>query len=115
MTIAANATTATVTGGETNRNASYALTYAGGYTIGKATPGITLVPNQATISSGTPVTFTASAGGSTGAYVWGGTSGALGSTATISVTVAPRARMAVKAAWPGVSRKVIRWPLRSTL
>ena len=84
----AGLTTATVTGGETNRNASYALTYAGGYTIGKATPGITLVPNQATISSGTPVTFTASAGGSTGAYVWGGTSGALGTTATISVTVA---------------------------
>ncbi len=26
---------------------------------------------------------------------------------TMSVTVAPRARMALKAAWPGVSRKVI--------
>ena len=29
---------------------------------------------------------------------------------TMSVTLAPRARMAVKAAWPGVSRKVIFWP-----
>ena len=33
---------------------------------------------------------------------------------TISVTLAPRARMAVNAAWPGVSMKVIFWPLRST-
>ena len=29
---------------------------------------------------------------------------------TMSVTLAPRARIAVKAAWPGVSRKVIFWP-----
>ena len=29
---------------------------------------------------------------------------------TRSVTLAPRARIAVKAAWPGVSRKVIFWP-----
>ena len=28
----------------------------------------------------------------------------------MSVTLAPRARMAVKAAWPGVSMKVILWP-----
>ena len=28
---------------------------------------------------------------------------------TMSVTLAPRARMAVNAAWPGVSRKVIFW------
>ena len=30
---------------------------------------------------------------------------------TISVTLAPRARIAVKAAWPGVSMKVIFLPL----
>ena len=29
---------------------------------------------------------------------------------TMSVTLAPRARIAVKAAWPGVSMKVIFWP-----
>ena len=29
---------------------------------------------------------------------------------TMSVTLAPRARIEVKAAWPGVSRKVILWP-----
>ena len=29
---------------------------------------------------------------------------------TMSVTCAPRARIEVKAAWPGVSRKVITWP-----
>ena len=29
---------------------------------------------------------------------------------TMSVTFAPRARMALNAAWPGVSRKVIRSP-----
>ncbi len=28
----------------------------------------------------------------------------------ISVTMAPRARMEVKASWPGVSRKVMGWP-----
>ena len=31
----------------------------------------------------------------------------------MSVTWAPRARIAVKAWWPGVSMKVIRWPLLS--
>ena len=30
---------------------------------------------------------------------------------TMSVTLAPRARMAVNASWPGVSRKVTTWPL----
>jgi hypothetical protein len=33
---------------------------------------------------------------------------------TTSVTLAPRARMAVKASWPGVSTKVIFLPSRST-
>ena len=33
----------------------------------------------------------------------------------ISVHMAPRARISVKAAWPGVSRKVIGWPLISTV
>ena len=32
----------------------------------------------------------------------------------MSVTFAPRARMAVNASWPGVSRKVMRRPLWST-
>src|SRR3546814_8745675 len=32
---------------------------------------------------------------------------------TMSVTVAPRRRISVKAAWPGVSMKVMRSPLRS--
>ena len=32
----------------------------------------------------------------------------------MSVAWAPRARMAVKAAWPGVSMKVIFWPFFST-
>ena len=31
--------------------------------------------------------------------------------AAMSVTLAPRARMAVNAAWPGVSMKVMSWPL----
>ncbi len=33
----------------------------------------------------------------------------------MSVDFAPRARMEVKAAWPGVSRKVIIWPFTSTV
>ena len=32
----------------------------------------------------------------------------------MSVAWAPRARIAVKASWPGVSRKVIFWPFIST-
>jgi len=40
--------------------------------------------------------------------VWGMTPSVAATTrTTISVTMAPRARMAVKAAWPGVSMKVI--------
>ncbi len=34
---------------------------------------------------------------------------------TMSVTLAPRARMAVKASWPGVSRKVTWRPFTSTV
>ena len=33
----------------------------------------------------------------------------------MSVACAPRARMAVNASWPGVSRKVIFWPRISTV
>ena len=44
--------------------------------------------------------------------VWGMTpSSAATIRMTMSVTLAPRARMAVKVSWPGVSMKVIRRPL----
>ncbi len=44
--------------------------------------------------------------------VWGMTpSSAATTSTTMSVTSAPRARMAVKASWPGVSMNVISWPL----
>ena len=47
--------------------------------------------------------------------VWGMTpSSAATTSTTMSVTSAPRARMAVKASWPGVSMKVMRWPFDST-
>jgi hypothetical protein len=43
--------------------------------------------------------------------VWGITpSSAATTSTTMSVTLAPRMRMAEKAAWPGVSRKVTAWP-----
>jgi hypothetical protein len=43
--------------------------------------------------------------------VWGITpSSAATTSTTMSVMLAPRARMDEKAAWPGVSRKVTRWP-----
>ena len=46
--------------------------------------------------------------------VWGMTPSSAATTrTTMSVTSAPRARMAVKAACPGVSRKVTFWPLGS--
>ena len=47
--------------------------------------------------------------------VWGMTpSSAATTTTAMSVTFAPRARIAVNASWPGVSRKTTRLPLRST-
>jgi hypothetical protein len=56
---------------------------------------------------GTPAAFTWAIASS----VWGITpSSAATTSTTMSVAWAPRARMAVKASWPGVSRKVIlRW------
>ncbi len=47
--------------------------------------------------------------------VWGMTpSSAATTTTAMSVTLAPRARIAVNASWPGVSRKTIRRPSRVT-
>ena len=47
--------------------------------------------------------------------VWGMTPSSAATTRmTMSVTWAPRARMAVKAAWPGVSMNVIGWSCHST-
>ena len=47
--------------------------------------------------------------------VWGITPSSAATTRiTMSVTCAPRARMAVKAAWPGVSMKVMGWSCHST-
>ena len=47
--------------------------------------------------------------------VWGMTPSSAATTrTTMSVTSAPRARMAVNASWPGVSMKVISWPWYST-
>ena len=47
--------------------------------------------------------------------VWGMTPSSAATTRiTMSVTCAPRARMAVKAAWPGVSMNVMRCPCHST-
>ena len=47
--------------------------------------------------------------------VWGITPSSAATTRiTMSVTCAPRARMAVKAAWPGVSMNVMGWPCHST-
>ena len=47
--------------------------------------------------------------------VWGITPSSAATTRmTMSVTSAPRARMAVKAAWPGVSMNVMGWPCQVT-
>ncbi len=47
--------------------------------------------------------------------VWGITPSSAATTSTaMSVTSAPRARIAVKASWPGVSMKVILRPFFST-
>ena len=47
--------------------------------------------------------------------VWGITPSSAATTRiTMSVTWAPRARMAVKAAWPGVSMNVMGWSCHST-
>ena len=47
--------------------------------------------------------------------VWGMTpSSAATTSTTMSVTVAPRARIEVNASWPGVSMNAIGWPRHST-
>ena len=47
--------------------------------------------------------------------VWGITPSSAATTRmTMSVAWAPRARMAVKAAWPGVSMNVMRWSCHTT-
>ena len=63
----------------TNRTANYAITYAGSYTITKATPAAPSITSAATGTYGTAYTGVASAGPSTGALVW-----ALGAAGTAS-------------------------------
>ena len=63
------------------------------------------------------ILFTATITGTSAAFAWSIASTVCGMTPSsaattitaMSVTFAPRARMAVKASWPGVSRKVIVW------
>ena len=71
---------------------------------------------------GTSILFSATTIGTPAAFAWSmasfvcgmtPSSAATTSTAT-SVTCAPRARMAVNASWPGVSRNVIGWSLTTT-
>ena len=64
------------------------------------------------------ILLTATMTGTSAAFAWSIASTVCGMTPSsaattitaMSVTLAPRARMAVKASWPGVSRKVIVWP-----
>jgi hypothetical protein len=60
--------------------------------------------------SGTPAFFACEMA----SIVWGMTESFAATTrTTMSVTCAPRARIAVNASWPGVSRKVMSFPLGS--
>ena len=70
------------------------------------------------LASGLSILLTATIRGASAALacwmasmVWGMTPSSAATTrTTMSVTLAPRARMAEKAAWPGVSRNVTFWP-----
>ncbi len=76
---------------------------------------------RSTFASGMSILFTATTIGTSAAraceidsFVCGMTPSSAATTSTaMSVTFAPRARMAVNASWPGVSRNVIRRPSTS--
>ena len=71
------------------------------------------------LASGLSILLTTMTIGTPAALAWSMASTVCGMTpssaattmAAMSVTLAPRARMAVKAAWPGVSMKVMSWSL----
>ncbi len=71
------------------------------------------------LASGLSILLTTITIGTPAALAWSMASTVCGMTpssaattmAAMSVTLAPRARMAVNAAWPGVSMKVMSWPL----
>ena len=72
-------TTATIfnTSAPTTRTGSYVITYAGSYTINQANQSaVSISPTTQSVTAGGSITFTASGGTGTGAYTWGGTSGA---------------------------------------
>ncbi|HEY9156248.1 MAG TPA: hypothetical protein VIM69_14035, partial [Opitutaceae bacterium] len=93
----AGATVTVTAAAQTNANTYYTATVTGtgsyigtltnvAWTINKANQGtVSISPTSALIVTGRSGTFTGS-GGSTGSYVWGGTSGATGSGATANVT-----------------------------
>ena len=89
--------TATATASGNYSGSNHALAW----TIGPASQILTLTPAQATISSGTPVTFTATGGGGTGAYSWGGTAGIFGSDVSCSVALNTPGSYAVTVAKAG--------------
>ncbi len=83
---------------------------------------VSSVRTRSGFESGTSILLTATTIGTSAARaceidsrVCGITPSSAATTSTaMSVTFAPRARIAVKASWPGVSRKVIFRPCRST-
>ncbi|MFI5337869.1 MAG: hypothetical protein ACHQ5A_13860, partial [Opitutales bacterium] len=74
--------TATATGNYTGANSALV------WNITPAGQTVSLTPDFATTTSGSAITFVASGGSGTGAWVWGGTSGALGATAANSIALA---------------------------
>ena len=75
------------------------------------------------LASGRSILLTATTIGTSAAFAWSIASMVCGITpssaattsTTMSVALAPRARMAVKASWPGVSRNVTRRPSSPTV
>ena len=71
--------------------------------------------SRSTLLMATTMGTSAARAWSMASMVWGMTpSSAATTSTTTSVTFAPRARMAVKASWPGVSMKVIGLPFLTT-
>ena len=85
----------------------------------EAVLGELLLDAVSMLASGLSILLTTMTMGTPAALAWSMASTVCGMTPSsaattmtaMSVTLAPRARMAVKAAWPGVSRKVMSWPL----
>lgn len=86
-------------------NYSQSNTAVANITVNAVQPLVTISPSAQTITAGQSVTFSASGGAGTGAYVWGGDASGTGSSKTVTFpTAGTRTVTVYRAASPGYSQ-----------